>query len=894
MFRARDVRLGREVAVKVVPELFATDPDRIARFAREAQVLASLNHPNIAAIYGFEESDSVKALVLELVEGPTLADRLAEGPIPLDESLSIAKQLVDALEAAHERGIIHRDLKPANIKQRPDGTVKVLDFGLAKALDPTTSPNVDATNSPTLTARATQLGIILGTAAYMAPEQARGKAVDKRADIWAFGCVLYEMLTGRRAFEGEDISDTLAFVITKEPDWTAIPASVPSPVRRLLRRCLEKDRKRRLADIADARLEIEEAPVSSADPGAASTESARPAGLWRILPWAVAGILVVAVAAMLAIWAPWRREPPQAPLRLSAELGADLTLRTGVGFSPAMALSPDGTLLALTGAATASARTLLFVRRLDQLSATPLVGTEDAAGPFFSPDGRWIAFFADGRLKKIPAVTGGPVVTLADAPDPRGGSWAEDDTIVFTPGRLSASILRGPSPDSPSVPWTAAEDIQSDDVLQRWPQVLPGDRAVLYTSHSAPGDFDTASIVVRPLSGGARKVVLRSGYYGRYVRSGHLLYIREGTLFAVPFDLERLEVSGPAAPVVEEVISSTLSGAAQFAVSNEGTLTYLPGKGVGSRPPILWMGADGKTAPLRSMTSVWESLDISPDGRRLVVDMHDGKQWNIWIYEWARDTLSRLTFDGNALNPVWTPDGRRVVFSTRRVDGSVSLFWQGADGAGEPQRLTMGTNPQRANSWHPSGRFLAFSLLNPSTQWDLVILPMEGDEASGWKPGKPTVFLSSPFIESDAMFSPDGKWVAYRSNESGRSEVYVRPFPGPGPKSQISSGGGTLPTWSPVRRELFFSTDDGQMMVAAYSVAGDAFSAQKPRLWAKGRFIPRQGQGLSSRSIDLHPDGERFAVAGIPDVENAMTHDHLGFVFNLFDELRRIAPPARR
>jgi serine/threonine-protein kinase len=892
VFRARDTRLGRDVAVKVVPSLFADDPDRTARFAREAHVLASLNHPNIASIYGFEESGGVQALVLELVDGPTLADRLAVGPIAQDEVVAIARQIVDALEAAHEQGIVHRDLKPANIKLRPDGTVKVLDFGLAKALDPTSSSNADVMNSPTLTARATQLGIILGTAAYMAPEQARGKPVDKRADIWAFGCVLYEMLTGRRAFDGEDISDTLAFVITRDPNWSALPHTTSASLRKLLGRCLEKDRRRRLADIADARFDIEEAAAPRDTVSDAVAEDRRQAGGRVVLPWLAAALFAAMLAVAVGLWAPWRSEPPHAPLRLSTEIGSVGELQPGIGLAPALALSRDGTTLAFTASASRARRqSLLYVRRLDEFSAAPLAGTEGASSPFFSPDGQSLAFFADGRLKRIP-VRGGPVVTLADAPDPRGGSWALDHTIVFTPERGGAIVLRLGAARIDSTPLSGSERTEREDLIQRWAQLLPDGKNVLYTSHSRAGDFENANLAIRPLSGGARKVVLRGAYHGRYVGSGHLLFVREGTLFAIPFDLARLETTGTPVPIVERLIATTLSGAAQFAVSESGTLAYAQGDEAATGTVISWMRADGKLSPLRPMNAIWESLAISPDGSRFAVDMHDGKQWDLYLYEWARDNFSRLTLTGGS-RPVWTVTGRKIVYSAALERGAESLRWLNYDGTGQPEQLTTSTNPQRAASWHPSGRFLAFVELTPKTSWDVLILPMNGSESTGWKAGTPTAFLDTPAAEAEPMFSPDGHWIAYQSNESGRNEVYVRPFPGPGPRTPISRDGGTQPIWSPTRNELFYCAPDGELMVIPYSKSNAGFNAGVPRVWARGDFLVRQGPRLS-RSIDVHPDGERFAVAALPDGDTRDKRDHVRLIFNFFDELRRIAPATKQ
>jgi hypothetical protein len=573
VYRARDPKLGRDVALKILSDAFAADPDRVARFEREARVLAGLNHPHIAAIYGFQESGGGDAIVMELVEGPTLADRIHHGRIPLHDALPIAVQIAEALEAAHEKGIVHRDLKPANIKIRDEGTVKILDFGLAKALDAELSPGAtpgSMSMSPTLTAP-TQLGMILGTAAYMSPEQARGKPVDKRADIWAFGAVLYEMLTGQRAFAGDEISDTLAFVITREPDWSALPPDTPPPIHRLLRRCLEKDRKRRLADVADARFELDEAvrPGPVVDPNAAAkvTIDQRSAGRW--LPWSLAAAATLLAVVAFALWAPWRIPPARTALRLTVDFGADISLVANAAAT--LALSPDGTALAFVGQPQ-SGEPRLYVRRLNQLNATPLERTDGAAAPFFSPDGQWIAYFAEGKLKKMP-VNGGASIALCDVSAPRGGAWADDGTIVFAPASTS-SLFRVSAAGGKPEPTTK---LAQREVTHRWPQLIDRGKAVLFTSSASNGQYEDANLVVQQLPDGPRKVVVTGGYYGRYLPSGHIVYVHAATLFAVPFDLSRLEIDGPAVPVAEGVSATAGTGAAQFAVSADGTLEYNDG-----------------------------------------------------------------------------------------------------------------------------------------------------------------------------------------------------------------------------------------------------------------------------------------------------------------------------
>jgi serine/threonine-protein kinase len=906
VYRARDMKLDREVALKVLPEGFVADPERVARFHREAQLLASLNHPNVAAIHGLEESDGVRALVLELVDGPTLADRIAQGQIPLDEALPIARQIAEALEAAHEKGVIHRDLKPANIKVTSDGKVKVLDFGLAKMLEAGGAGEAGGTgkargdgakgfspanlsNSPTLSLQATMGGIILGTAAYMSPEQASGKPADKRADIWAFGVVLWEMLTGKTLFEGETISHTLAFVITKEPDWNALPARTPPSILRLLRRCLEKDRRRRLPDIGSAQLEIDDAlTVGSVDARAASGATASSSPGWRpALPWVVIVAAAVALAAAVVKWSPWRKNVAPSAVRLSTEIGADASLEVAGAPGSNLALSPNGELLAFVAQKTSGGAAQLHIRRLEQLQATALSGTENARDPFFSPDGQWVAFFADGKLKKT-SVAGGAAVTLCEAPNGRGGTWAEDGTIAFTPNSNPGEGLRRVSSAGGKV--ESLTKLGQDESLHRWPQMLKGGKAVLFSAAANPGNFDDAYIVVQTLPEGARKIIQRGAYFGRYLPSGHLVYMHSGTLFAAPFDLDRMELTGQPVPVVEGVASSVGTGGAQFAVSANGTMVFLPGRDASSDVPIVWMDREGATTPLRSSIAAWSNPHFAPDGSRLAMDTVTTGGLDVWTYEWSRDTLTRLTFDpGTDVKPVWTPDGRRIVFSSSRGGTpAANLFWQRADGTGDVQRLTDSTSNQFAGSWHPSGKFLAFMEQNPQNGPDIMVLPMEGDEASGWKPGKPTVFLSSSFSEFEPMFSPDGRWLAYHSNESGRNEVYVRPFPGPGGKWQISTDGGVYATWSHVRPELFFGGANQQIMVASYRVEGDSFRADKPRAWSQGRYVIRP----RFRSFDMHPDGNRFAMA-VPETQMGQKRDKVVFIFNFFDELRRLAPAKR-
>jgi Tol biopolymer transport system component len=883
VYRARDPRLDRDVAIKILPELFASDPDRTARFEREAKTLASLNHPHIAAIYGVEETDSTRALVMELVEGPTLGDRIALGPLPLDEALPIARQIADALDAAHERGIVHRDLKPANVKVTPDARVKVLDFGLAKMLEaePTAS---SMTMSPTLSVRATYAGVILGTAAYMSPEQARGKPVDRRTDIWAFGCVLMEMLTGRQTFEsGETVSDAVAQILTREPDWAALPPETPASIQTLLKRCLQKDLQKRLPHISSARLEIDDAIANPAaiDVKPNTSEARRVAPWRRAIPWLIAAASIVASAVTVARWAP-RQVPPAAnAVRIAGEIGADASL--WLRNDTAVVLSPDGSRIAFVVDNNGSGQ--LYVRRLNQLRATPLPGTDGAHDPFFSPDGQWIAFFARGALKKI-SVNGGAAISLADVTGDRGGAWSPDGSIVFAPTNTSALLTVRDTGGTPKT-LTALAD---GDTTHRYPQVLSGGKILLYTAQSQAVSTDGANIVAQPLPAGPRKILVRGGYHGRYI-PGYLLYMHDATLFAVAFDLDRLELTGDAVPIVDG-LSNDSNGGAQFSISENGTLTYVSGPS-SDAAPIVWVGRDGKTSPLEAAPRGWADPQFSPDGLKLATYALEGKQTDIWTYDWNRDMRTRITTDpGDHSFPVWTPDGKRISYLAKRPDSSAySIGWQRVDSVGGVQRLTedMTTRPF-PTSWHPSGKFLAFYQLHQETRDDVMILPIEGDETRGWKPGQPTPFANSKANEMFPVFSPDGHWLAYQSDESGTFEVYVRPFPSPGGKWQVSSGGGALPTWSRTRPELLYEGLDRRIMVATYRSQGDSFQSEKPRVWVDRRFVSRP----PGKDFDLHPDGERVAMAPAPDVDAAAKQDRVTFVFNFIDELRKLAPPKAK
>jgi Tol biopolymer transport system component/tRNA A-37 threonylcarbamoyl transferase component Bud32 len=881
VYRARDSKLHRDVAVKVLPQIFTADADRLARFRREAQVLASLNHQNIGHIYGLEDSGTTHGLILELVEGPTLGDRIAQGALPHDEAFSIARQIIDALECAHEQGIVHRDLKPANIKIRPDGAVKVLDFGLAKALERPAASGVQmsALNSPTMTAHATVEGMIVGTAAYMAPEQARGRAVDRRADIWAFGIVLYEMLAGKRAFDGDDVSITLASVLKDDVDWKALPADLPPSIRRMLRRCLEKDPRRRLSAIGDARLELDDASEPLAvEPVTAHgvIPRTRP-----IVPWAIAALTLVTLFGTVVLWAPWKRPPIDLPMRLSADIGVAGPLAVNMG--AAAVISPDGSVAVFV--VQTGTRNLLYVRRIDSLEATALNGTDDAHSPFFSPDSQWIGFFSVDKLKKI-AVGGGTTVNLCEAPNGRGGSWGTDGTIVFQPSASAQAVLHQVA-DTGGTSVPIGKPFE-DQATQRWPQHLPNGKAVLYSANSATVGWDSGTLMALPRPGGEPKVLMRGAFYGRYAPSGHLLYVRGSTLFAVPFDAESLQVRGRETPLVEGVLAAANTGGAQFSLSDSGTLLYVPGKAIDPTLSVSWIDKTGRTSVLRAEPTNWSQPSFSPDGQRLAMTIGFGISSDVWLYDWSRDATTQLTFgSGGDSAPVWTPDGTRIAYSSSTGNNqATNLFWKRADGVGEGQRLTDSPNPQTPFSFHQSGGYLHLAYVERrSGNADLMILPLKGDEKGGWKAGTATTFLATPAVENSPMFSPDGRWLAYSSTESGAPEIWVRAFGSGESKWKISTGrGGLQPVWSRKRNELFYMEPLGgqwAIMVAEYRVDGESFRAERPRRWYPSLITAAR----PVRPYDVHPDGDRIAVAIPPDLAGPQAKPV--FVFNLFDELRQ-------
>jgi serine/threonine-protein kinase len=872
-----DTNLKRSVAIKVLPESVAADAERLARFQREAEVLAALNHPNIAAIYGLERSSGMTALVMELVEGPTLADRISRGAIPTDEALPIARQIAEALAAAHEQGIIHRDLKPANIKVRPDGTVKVLDFGLAKTIAPAAASAETADNAPTISSPAalTGEGIILGTAAYMSPEQAKGRAADRRSDVWAFGVVVYEMLTGLRPFRGDGVSDTLASVLTRLPDWTALPATTPPLIQRLLRRCLEKDRTRRLADIADARLDIDDARSDPFfDALAESPTSRRRERLWRRIAISSAMWLIGAAMAGIAVWFAVHSTalPRVSRFLISPPSAAALSVDR-----PGLALTPDGTRLVYVGANS----TAIFVRALDQLDAKPLTGLGEPYGPFVSPDGQWIGFF-DGvaALKKV-AITGGPAVTLG-RPDGTalGASWGPDDTIIFATVNRATGLQRiaakGGEPTVLTRPNRAGGE---DDHL--WPEILPGGQAVLFTITATTGGLDQAQIAVLDLRTGTQTVLIRGGSDAHYVSSGHLVYASAGTLHAVAFDLARLAVVGTPVKVLPEVLTRP-GGNTNVTVAADGTLVYVSGGVSAVVRSLVWVDRQGHETPIPKIPlRNYAFPRLSPDGTRLAIYIPD-QEIDIWLWDLARAALTRATFDpGVETFPVWTPDGRQLLFSSARA-GSVNLFAQAADGSGGVTQLTKSPNIQHATSVSPDGTRLVFMEAAPITGQDIMQLRLDSTHAV-------TPLVQTPADERNGEVSPDGRWLAYEANDSGQFNIYVRPFPDVlSGHWQVSTDGGTRPLWARKSPELFYLNATGALMSVSFA-NGPTWEVTATTKVFVGPYGAAASQ--TGRTYDVSLDGQRFLMikpAGPADPNVAAAS--FVVVQHWVEELKRLVP----
>jgi Tol biopolymer transport system component len=842
VYRATDTKLGRDVAIKVLPAEVAGDPERLARFEREAKLLASLNHSNIAHVYGFEKAtvadgSAAHFLAMELVPGEDLAERLKRGSIPVDEALAIARQIAEALEAAHEKAIVHRDLKPANVKLTPDGKVKVLDFGLAKAWtgDAGGASAADLSQSPTLAHTGTATGLILGTAAYMSPEQARGKAVDKRADIWAFGVVVFEMLTGQRLFDGETVSDVLASVLTREIDWTALPRDTPDGVRRLLRRCLDRDPRNRLRDIGEVRIAL--------GPGETGAVSAKAAGARRqgVSWWAalLGGALLTVAGVVGGRMAPRSETTPAPPLaRFALDTGQPLLSSSWHQFG-GLAVSRDGQRLAWVASDGTVER--LYQRRMDSLETRALPETAGASNPFFSPDGTWIGFFADRMLKKI-SVEGGAPVALAPAHDNRGGGWSDGDEIVFA-ADAGSGLLRIPAGGGTPRPLTEL-DVSRGELSHRWPSVVAGGNAVLFTLKTRGlQTFDDAPIGAVSLKTGERKNVLDGGTGASYSSTGHLVYARAGALLAAPFDAVRLAATGPPFTALEGVSHSRGTGSAHYALSRTGTLVSLPGSVDVDNRLLVRSDREGRMETLTRDTRPFIMVRTSPDGRRLALWIGTADD-EVWTYEIDRGILARVA--QGATNPVWSPDGEWIVTSGARGDDDLGRVR--ADGSGEPEPLLRRKGNQVPTSISPDGRVVAFTEDTPETGSDVWTLSLDTRETH--------LVLGTRFNESAATFSPDGRLLAYVSDETGENEVYVQPFPGPGARRQVSVEGGTSPVWGRPPKVLFYQNRTAMMTVSVQT--GASFQSSPPRQIFDGVLPPTFDDVMAA--WDLGPGGQGFVM----------------------------------
>ena len=875
VYRAHDRQLGRDVAIKVLPPIFSTDTERLARFEREARALASLNHPNIGAIYGLAHTGVGPALVLELVEGPALDDQLREAAhrngagLGLAQALAIGRQLAAALEAAHDRGIVHRDLKPANIKISPGG-VKVLDFGLAKLAVDAAAGAVHAGHTSARTVTDARQGVVLGTAAYMSPEQARGQAVDRRTDIWAFGCVLYEMLTGHGAFARETVTDTMAAVVNVDPDWSKLPADTPASIRRLLRRCLRKELRLRLRDIGDAGLEIEDAQGSS------PAGRRRGAGWWprherRV--WLVAAVTLLVATLLLSarlLVLRSREMSPEPPgltrLMITASSGAEFTVNVG---DRVLAISPDGRRVVYVGNA---ARWQLFVRPLDRLEPAPLTdGREAVRGPFFSPDGRWVGYFVSRILKKVP-ITGGPPLVLGNVDGtPRGASWGEDGSIVVATNNPDSGLWRISEAGGEATVITRPEPARGErDHV--WPDLLPGGRAVLFTVIPMDLVHRDPSIALLDLRTGARKIVVERGRNPRYLRSGHLMYSVGDALHAVAFNLERLDIEGTPVPVLAQVVTTT---APYVDVSHEGTLVYMPGEITPPARSLVWVNRNGGEEAIKAPARAYEQPRLSPDGKHVAVVLRQEEN-DIWVWDLAgRTALRRLTFSP-ALDfaPVWTPDSRRLLFASMR-DGTSNVFAQSADGTGSIERLTDG---DRAfpSTISRDGKIVVLTV-NAATP-DLMTLALGRD-------GHLQPLIRTGAVEGNGALSPDDRWLAYDSWETGSVHVHVRPFPDVNAaRWQVSTAGGGFPLWARGGEELFYVDPHGALMSVRVN-RGPIWEASPPRqVLAPRYFLPMGG----SRNYDVSPDGSRFLLIKTAEGAPASPTQSLVVVQHWFEEVKRL------
>jgi eukaryotic-like serine/threonine-protein kinase len=882
VYKARDTRLDRIVAIKVLPTHLADRPELRERFEREAKTIASLNHPHICTLHDTGHQDGIDYLVMEYLEGETLAQRLLKGSLPLEQVLQYAIEISDALDKAHRKGVTHRDLKPGNIMLTKSGT-KLLDFGLAKLKQDAAPANVPLSDLPTAKDPLTAQGSIVGTLQYMAPEQLEGKEVDARTDIFSFGAVVYEMATGKRAFEGKSQASLIAAILEREPPpMSSLQPMSPPPLDRAVKRCLGKDRDDRWQTARDVCEELKWIAGGSSHLTTvqiAPTKGLRALG-WRGLLVGLGTLLLVAAIASLATWIlkPSSTPLPQPVSRFAIALPPGQQL-AGLEGGPAIALSPDGARLAYV--ARQGGTQQLWLKEMDSLEAKPIPGTEGAVNPFFSPDGLWIGFFAAGKLKKI-SVSGGAAVALADALSPHGANWSTEGKIIFAPsvtGVIQQVSDVGGTPQS-------LTRFEKGEASHRWPEVIPNSKLVLFAAGATGATWINPQVAVQSFGKYGRQNIIQGGTQPRYASSGYLFYAQAGALMAAPFDPQRLTVVGAGTPSVNGVLQSLTTGAAQYSVSATGSLVYVPGGAQSVQSKLVWVSRNGAEQSLSAPARAYRNPRLSPDGRRIAVAIEE-QDVQIWLYDVSRETLTRFTFGGNYnAAPVWTPDGKRIAFESNK-EGPANVFWQLADGSGGLERLTNSEYVQVPMSWSPDGPVLAF-IEAPATAREIWLLRM-GEPSTGSGQGrKSQLFLSTPYDKSVPRFSPDGRWLAYISNESGRYEVYVQPYPGPGGKWQISTEGGTEPAWNPNGREIFYR--NGNKMMAVDIATQPNFTAGKAHMLFEGPYVPT---ALTFPNYDVSPDGQRFLVLKPVEQEQAAP-TQINVVLNWFEELKQKVPTGKK
>jgi eukaryotic-like serine/threonine-protein kinase len=879
VYKALDTRLDRIVAIKVLPTHLANRSELRDRFEREAKTIASLNHPHICVLHDIGQQDGTDYLVMEYLEGETLAQRLLKGPLPLEQVLQYSIEISDALDKAHRKGVTHRDLKPGNVMLTKSGT-KLLDFGLAKLKQEAAPANLPLSDLPTAIDPLTAHGDIVGTLQYMAPEQLEGKEVDARTDIFAFGAVVYEMATRKRAFDGKSQASVISAIMSSEPPaMSSLQPMTPPALDRVVKKCLAKepdDRWHAAKDLCDELKWIDEGGSHASSLSVTSPKSHH-SRLRGAFLWGGASVLLAAIIG----FAVWNLKPsplPQPVTRTVITLPPGQQL-AGLDIGPAVALSPDGTHLVYV--ATQDGRQQIYLRPMDSLEAHPIQGTEGGTEPFFSPDGQWIGFFVGNKLKKI-SVSGGAALTLGDAVSQRGASWGSQGVIAFAP--TNASVLQEVS-DAGGVPQPLTR-FENGENSHRWPEFLPGGSSLLFSSGTSGNNWSNPNVAIHSIKTGERRILIKGGTHPRYASSGHLVYAQAGNLMAIPFDPERLAVMGVAVPVVEGVLRPN-TGAAQYSFSDTGSLVYIPGSFQAAPSKLVWVTRNGTEQLLTAPAHSYRGPRLSPDGRQVAIAITE-QESQTWLFDLPRETLTRLTFDGTGNQyPAWTPDGKRIAFQSNR-EGPLNIFWQLADGSGGLERLTTSEYGSLPWSWSPDGQLLSFSEDNPTTGWDIWVLRMGYTSAGSGQVRKAQPFLRTQFNETSPRFSPDGRWLAYASDESGRYEIYVQPYPGPGGKWQISTDGGTEPVWNPNGRELFYRS--GDKMMAVEIASQPSFTAGKARILFVGQYQPPPA---TYPNYDVSPDGQRFLM--LKSVEQGQAAPtQINVVQNWFEELKQKAPTGKK